>query len=69
MEYPSAQLTSLLDKGFEYLCGLWTDQDFLEVNEDYTRQTRRFVDGYTLEYAPNYFTSFFSASSVIDPDR
>ena len=69
VEYPSAQLTSLLDKGFEYLCGLWTDQDFLEVNEDYTRQTRRFVDGYTLEYAPNYFTSFFSASSVIDPDR
>ncbi len=67
--YPSEQLTCLLDKGFEYLCGLWTDQDFLEVNEDYTRQTRRFVDGYTLEYAPNYFTSFFSAASVLDPDR
>ena len=67
--YPSDQLTCLLDEGFEYLCGLWSDQDFLEINEEYTRQTRRFVDGYTLEYAPDYFISFFNASSILDSDR
>ena len=67
--YPSDQLNCLLDEGFEYLCGLWSDQDFLEVNEEYTRQTRRFVDGYTLEYAPDYFISFFNTSSVLDSDR
>ena len=67
--YPSDQLTCLLDEGFEYLCGLWSDQDFMEVNEEYTRQTRRFVDGYTLENAPNYFISFFDVSSILDSDR
>jgi len=67
--YPGDQLNYLLSSGFEYLCGLWGDTDYMEMGDGYLRQTRRFVDGYTLENAPDYFTDFFDVSSLRDPDR
>ena len=67
--YPSDKLTYLLDNGFQYLCGLWGDTDYMELGEGYMRQTRRFVDGYTLENAPSYFTGFFNVSQILDEDR
>ena len=69
MRYPGDELDLLLENGLVYLCGLWADSDFLELGEGYMRQTRRFVDGYTLENAPSYFTAFFDASAVKDSDR
>ncbi len=69
VEYPSEQLDYLTESGFVYLCGLWGDTDYMEIQENYMRQTRRFVDGSTLEYAPDYFTGFFSVGSILDPDR
>ena len=62
-------LKYLVSEGFHYLCGLWGDTDFMELGEGYLRQTRRFVDGYTLLNAPGYFTGLFDASVVRDPDR
>ena len=69
VRYPGDELDYLLENGLVYLCGLWADSDFLELGEGYMRQTRRFVDGYTLENAPSYFTAFFDASAVKDSDR
>lgn len=69
VQYPSDQLEYLIDAGLVYLCGLWGDTDYKELGEDYMRQTRRFIDGYTLEKAPEYFTSFFSVPAVLDEDR
>ena len=69
VEYPGEKLNYLVDHGFHYLCGLWGDTDFRELGDLYMRQTRRFIDGYTLVNAPVYFTDFFDASSVIDDDR
>ncbi|MDO5344399.1 MAG: hypothetical protein Q4E91_01485 [Lachnospiraceae bacterium] len=67
--YPSDQLDYLLDSGFVYLCGLWADTDFWELRDGYMRQTRRFIDGYTLENVPQYFTNFFDVSQLLDSDR
>lgn len=67
--YPSDQLDYLLESGFVYLCGLWGDTDYWELGDGYMRQTRRFIDGYTLENAPDYFTTFFNVSEILDTDR
>ena len=69
VEYPGDKLEYLLENGLIYLCGLWADQNFLELGENYMRQTRRFVDGYTLENAPDYFSAYFNVSTIIDRDR
>jgi len=67
--YPSDQLEVVMDSGYLYLCGLWGDTDFMELGEGYLRQTRRFVDGYTLLNAASYFTGIFDAVEARDPDR
>ena len=41
VEYPSEQLDYLTESGFVYLCGLWGDTDYMEIQENYMRQTRR----------------------------
>ncbi len=65
----SEGLKYLVNEGFHYLCGLWGDTDFMELGEGYLRQTRRFVDGYTLLNAASYFTGLFDAVAVRDPGR
>lgn len=67
--YPSDKLDFLTDEGFTYLCGLWGEREYLELGDIYMRQTRRFIDGYTLENASDNFTSFFLISDVLDSDR
>ncbi|MBQ6321909.1 MAG: polysaccharide deacetylase family protein [Lachnospiraceae bacterium] len=67
--YPSDKLTYLKEQGFAYLCGLWGEQDYLELGDTYLRQTRRFIDGYTLENASDSFTAFFRISDILDSDR
>ena len=69
VKYPSDQLKVLLEHGMVYLCGLWGDTDFMEQGEGYIRQTRRFIDGYSLQNAGSYFTGFFDASAVLDSKR
>ena len=69
VKYPSDQLKVLLEHGLIYLCGLWGDTDFMEQGEGYIRQTRRFIDGYSLQNAGSYFTGFFDASAVLDSER
>ena len=65
----SEQMDYMIDEGFSYMCGLWSEKDFTEMHEMYMRQTRRFIDGYALQYAYNYFTSFFSAADILSSDR
>lgn len=67
--YPSEQLNYLLDSGLIYLCGLWGDTDYTEYGDGYMRQTRRFVDGYTLENTPENFSGFFNVTEILDEDR
>ncbi len=54
---------------FPYLIGLWSEGDHREVNGTYMRQTRRAVTGYILEYYPNNFEAYFTASVISDPAR
>ena len=68
-EEPSDQLEYLLDEGLVYLCSLWGNQDYREVRDGYLYQTRRFVDGYTLLNAPDYFTGFFNVAGILDENR
>lgn len=66
---PSDQLDVLLDKGLVYLCGLWAAEDYMELGDGYMRQTRRFIDGVTLQQASNYFDNFFNVAQILDTDR
>ena len=69
VQYPGEGLTYLTDNNFRYLCGLWGDTDYTDIQETYMRQTRRFIDGYALKNAGNYFTAFFDVNSILDEDR
>lgn len=66
---PSEQLDYLLENGLVYLCSLWGDTDYMDLRDGYMYQTRRFVDGSSLENAPDYFTSFFNVAAILDSDR
>ncbi len=65
----SEQMEYMIDQGFSYMCGLWSERDFTEMHDMYMRQTRRFIDGYALQYAYDYFTSFFTARDILSTDR
>ena len=69
VSYPGDNLDYLTGYGFIYLCGLWADTDYREVTDEYMRMTRRFIDGYTLQNAPHYFTDFFVTENILDEDR
>ena len=69
VSYPGDNLDYLTGHGFIYLCGLWADTDYREVTDEYMRMTRRFIDGYTLQNAPHYFTDFFVTENILDEDR
>lgn len=69
VDYTTEKAAYLTGQGFCYLIGLWAEGDHLEVNSTYLRQTRRTVTGYVLENYPGNFSSYFSASSIIDSAR
>ncbi len=69
VDYESEKAAYLLDEGFCYLVGLWASDDYLSVNSEYLRQTRRAITGYVLENYASYFTSYFSVPEVLDSGR
>lgn len=69
VDYTSEKASMLINQGFRYLVGMWSDGDHLEVNSAYLRQTRRTVTGYVFENYPGNFSTYFSTASIIDPAR
>lgn len=69
VEYISDESVYLTGAGYCYLVGLWASDDYLSVNETYLRQTRRSITGYLLENYPDYYTSFFTVSEILDSVR
>ena len=69
VEYPSKELDSLLNANLLYLCGLWGTEDIMELDEAYLRQTRRFIDGYSLVNGGSLFQRFFNIEKVLDRNR
>ncbi len=69
VDYGSEKGAFLINRGFRYLVGMWTDGDHTEVNSTYLRQTRRMVTGYVFANASYSFESFFSVSEILDPAR
>lgn len=69
VDYTTEKAQYLINQGFRYLVGMWSDGDHLEVNSTYLRQTRRTVTGYVFENYPSNFSTYFSTSSIIDPAR
>jgi hypothetical protein len=69
VDYSTEKGSYLINQGFRYLVGLWSDGDYVGVSDTYLRQTRRTVIGYVLENYPGNFSTYFSTSSIIDPAR
>ncbi len=59
----------LLEHGYKFFFGIWTTADFIEVKNEYVRQTRRTLDGYDLYLYRDSLTDFFDAKEILDPDR
>lgn len=62
-------LNYLKSQGYIYLCGLCSNEDYTQIMDGYVRQTRRFIDGYTLKRAATDFMEFFNANTILDKDR
>jgi peptidoglycan/xylan/chitin deacetylase (PgdA/CDA1 family) len=69
VDYSSEKAALLINQGFRYFEGMWSDGDHLEVNATYLRQTRRTVTGYILENYPGNMSTYFSVSSILDAAR
>ena len=69
VDYSTEKAVYLMEEGFHYFIGMWTEGDHLEVNEDYARQTRRMVTGYVFDQLPTNFDQYFSSSQILDGDR
>ena len=69
VDYTTEKAAFLINQGFRYLIGMWSEGDHLEVNSTYLRQTRRTITGYVLENYPSNFSTYFSTASIIDGAR
>ena len=69
IDYPSQKLTYLQSEGFRYFCGVWASQAFVSVNDDYVRQTRCNLDGYTMITRPQSVADLIDASRIVDSKR
>lgn len=68
IDYPSKKLDYLQSEGFKVFCGVWS-KDFLLVEKNYVRQTRRNLDGYSMHYRPERLADLFTVQNVMDPSR
>ncbi|MDO5541606.1 MAG: hypothetical protein Q4F83_16340 [Eubacteriales bacterium] len=59
----------LLEQGYKYFFGIWSTSDFLEVQPEYVRQTRRTLDGYDLYFYKDSFQEFFNVDEILDESR
>ena len=69
VEYPSEKLELLREAGFQYFCGVWGTNEFLSIEGDYMRQSRRNFDGYNLYHNAEYQKEFFDPAAILDPSR
>lgn len=69
VEYPSEKLDLLREAGFRYFCGVWGTNEFLLIEGDYLRQSRRNLDGYNLYHNAEYQEKFFDPAQILDPSR
>ncbi len=69
VDYTTEKAALLINQGYCYLVGMWSDGDHTEVNSKYLRQTRRTITGYVLENYPGNFSTYFSTSSILDSAR
>lgn len=69
IDYPSQKLTYLQSEGFRYFCGVWASKAFVSVQDDYVRQTRCNLDGFTMITRPQSVADLIDASRIVDPAR
>ncbi len=69
VDYSTEKAAFLINQGFRYLIGLWSEGDHVEVNSTYLRQTRRTLTGYVFENYPDNFNTYFSVSAIMDSAR
>ncbi len=69
IDYPSQKLTYLQSEGFRYFCGVWASKAFVSVKDDYVRQTRCNLDGFTMITRPQSVADLIDASGIVDPTR
>jgi hypothetical protein len=69
VDYTTEKASYLINQGYQYLIGMWSDGDYVGVNDTYLRQTRRAITGYVFENYPGNFSTYFSVSAIIDPAR
>lgn len=69
IDYPGQKLTFLQSEGFRYFCGVWSSKAFVTVKDDYVRQTRCNLDGFTMITRPESVADLIDASAIVDPER
>ncbi len=69
IDYPSQKLTYLQSEGFRYFCGVWASQAFVEVKDDYVRQTRCNLDGFTMISRPETVADLLDVTHLVDAAR
>lgn len=69
IDYPGQKLTFLQSEGFRYFCGVWASKAFVTVKDDYVRQTRCNLDGFTMITRPESVADLIDASAIVDPER
>lgn len=69
IEYPSQKLTYLQSEGFRYFCGVWASQAFVEVKDNYVRQTRCNLDGFTMISRPETLADLLDVTHLVDKTR
>lgn len=69
IDYPSDKLTYLQSEGFRYFCGVWATKPFVLVKDNYVRQTRCNLDGFTMKTRPEAVADLIDVSKVLDPNR
>lgn len=67
--YPSQKLTYLQSEGFRYFCGVWASQAFVVVKDDYVRQTRCNLDGFTMISKPEAVEDLLDVKHIVDASR
>lgn len=68
IDYPGKKLDYLKEQGFHYFCGVWT-KPFVKVTEDYIRNTRCNLDGYTMINKHEVVLPMIDTYTVLDPAR
>lgn len=67
--YSGDRFNYLKEAGFDYYCGVDSSKYWVQIGDNYVRQSRRNIDGYRMYYNPDMLSDLFDVSAAWDPAR